>query len=353
MGDHRGAPGFGQVDLDLGDEPNVTARLPASPSSSTLTGAPASHRNFGEVDLDLGDGDVAGGDEAPPPSTSRVFGPAKSAAKLRPQGPARSRKPTDQTVARSVSLDDLDSLAALGSLAQESEESPASVHNESTRIFSGEALAASTRPPPPLEHHEQGSDGHTRAWSEIDDGMFAGAEHDAPLSSRSSGQGAPSGSGVASRDGRVAAMRDLYAKGDADGALALAASLGNTIAPPDGADHPDASIVVEYGEQSIDLLDPFGGLIPIDDELAAAFTVPPPAPPASHLTLTERHSIPRLLKSMAEVSKLRIDHRAGFLLAHFDGNQTLEEILDICAMPTAEALALISSLKEMGVIEFE
>jgi hypothetical protein len=33
--------------------------------------------------------------------------------------------------------------------------------------------------------------------------------------------------------------------------------------------------------------------------------------------------------------------------------QTLEEILDICAMPYAEALALISSLKEMGVIEFE
>jgi hypothetical protein len=344
MGDHRGAPGFGHVDLDLEDGPSVTACPPAAAPSS-------SQRNFGEVDLDLGD--AAGGEEAsPPPSTSRVFGPAKSA----PRTPARSRKPTDRTVARSVSL---------GSLAQETEAPPASVHDESTRIFSGEALAASTRPPPAMEQRDQGNDGHTRAWSEIDDGMFAGArsQDNAPSSSRSSGQGAPSGSGVASRDNRVAAMRELYARGDADGALALATSLGDSIAPPDGADHPDASIVVEFGEQSIDLLDPFGGLIPIDDELAAAVTVPPaagrsatvapPAPPAAHLTLTERQSIPRLLKSMAEVSKLRIDHRAGFLLAHIDGNQTLEEILDICAMPTAEALALISSLKETGVIEFE
>jgi hypothetical protein len=166
-------------------------------------------------------------------------------------------------------------------------------------------------------------------------------------------------------------MRDLYARGDADGALALAATLGEGHAslPPGGtADHPDASIVVEYAEQSIDLLDPFGGLIPIEDALAATATVrpaaaapptaappasPTTAPPAAHLTLTERQSIPRLLKSMGEVSKLKIDHRAGFLLAHVDGMQTLEEILDICAMPSAEALSLIATLKDMGVIEFE
>ena len=56
---------------------------------------------------------------------------------------------------------------------------------------------------------------------------------------------------------------------------------------------------------------------------------------------------------MAEVSKLPIDHRAGFLLAHVDGMQTLEEILDVCAMPATDALELIERLKEMGVIEFE
>jgi hypothetical protein len=164
-------------------------------------------------------------------------------------------------------------------------------------------------------------------------------------------------------------MRELYAKGDADGALALGAALGERIAPSGGDDHPDASIVVEYGEQSIDMLDPYGGLLLMDDDLAATSTVVPPpvgssettapppaviiAAPAAGLTLTERQSIPRLLKSITEISKLKIDHRAGFLLAHVDAMHTLEEILDICAMPSAEALALISSLTEMGVIEFE
>ena len=85
-------------------------------------------------------------------------------------------------------------------------------------------------------------------------------------------------------------------------------------------------------------------------------TVIPPAPvcgAARQLSLTERHSIPVLLTSAGELSTLPLDHRAGFLLAHVDGIQTLEEILDVCAMPTAEALELIERLKRMGVIDFE
>jgi len=169
-------------------------------------------------------------------------------------------------------------------------------------------------------------------------------------------------SGVATRDGRVAAMRELYAKGDADGALALAETFSHSVPTPEWRDSPDASIVVEFGEQSIDLEDPFGGLIPAEDdepqseeagERSGFATSPPPPSAAAQLTLTERQSIPRVLKSMAELSKLKIDHRAGFLLAHVDGMQTLEEILDVCAMPPAEALDLIANLKEMGVIEFE
>jgi hypothetical protein len=347
MGDLRGADvasGFGQVDLDLDDEPNVAPRPAAAPppSSGRTFGA------FGELDFDIGDSPDAN-EPPPPPSTSRVF------------GPATSKRPSDRTIARDVSSHDIDTSAEL--------EGPGSVHDESTRIVSPaarEALAVLSRPPPPSPLKE---DGNTRAWDAIDEALLSVGEDDAPPSSRSGALPAPSGSGVATRDGRVAAMRDLYARGDADGALALAATLGQSIAPSAGGDHPDASVVVELGEASIDLLDPFGGLIPLDDDLASTSTVVPPAyaaastttappagampGPAAHLTLTERQSIPRVLKSMAEVSKLKIDHRAGFLLAHVDGMQTLEEILDICAMPSAEALALISSLKEMGVIEFE
>jgi hypothetical protein len=353
MGDLRGADvarGFGEVDLDLDDEPNVAPQPAAPPPASSGR----AFGTFGELDFDLGDPPDAN-EPPPPPSTSRVF------------RPATSKRPTDRTVARAVSSHDIDTSAELEGAP--SVGSVGSVYDESTRIFSAEAsdaLAVLSRPPPASPLTE---DGNTRAWDEIDEALLSVGDAGTPLSSRAGALPAPSGSGVATHDGRVAAMRDLYARGDADGALALAATLGQSLAPAAGGDHPDASIVVEFGEQSIDLIDPFGGLIPLDDDLASTSTVVPPAygaastttappagampGPAAHLTLTERQSIPRVLKSMGEVSKLKIDHRAGFLLAHVDGMQTLEEILDICAMPTAEALALISSLKEMGVIEFE
>ena len=337
MAEFGGAPGFGQVDLDIEDEPNVTARPPAA------SRAPSHRSGFGELDLDLDDDGEVPEAEAPPPSTSRVFGPATTAKPTNTK-PARSKKPTERTVARSISVGDLrDAVRPDGARARARD----SVHDESTRVVSGDALSAITRPPPAMSGTSN--------------------EEAGPPSARSS----QSKSGVAPHD-RVAAMRDLYARGDAEGALALAASLGESAAPGAIGDHPDASIVVEFMEQSIDLLDPYGGLIPIEDALAATATVRPPtgaaapppttappapsptaAPPAAHLTLTERQSIPRLLKSMGEVSKLKIDHRAGFLLAHVDGMQTLEEILDICAMPSAEALSLIATLKDMGVIEFE
>ena len=48
-----------------------------------------------------------------------------------------------------------------------------------------------------------------------------------------------------------------------------------------------------------------------------------------------------------------IDHRGGFLLAHADGVQTLDEIFDVCAMPEDEAAQLIEQLVTMGAIAIE
>ncbi len=302
MGDSRAAPGFGVLDLDLEAE---------------------SGRGFGDPDIDAG---LPNSDRAP-------------ASSQRPHSPAQ-REPGTRITRRA----DPDAAA----LAEEP--APASVHDEHTRIVSaGESLSAVAR-----------------------------RDSEQPPSMRS----APSGSGVATRDDRVAAMRELYAKGDAAGALLLASETEETPqAPPrESFDYPDASVVVTFGPEE-EITDSAGLLIPIDvddvlverertlavnvsaraaarDMLEAsrpAPSTPPAAPPpaVAALTLTERQSIPRVLKSMAEVAKLPIDHRAGFLLSHFDGIQTLEEILDVCAMPTDEALALITSLKEMGVIALE
>jgi hypothetical protein len=102
-----------------------------------------------------------------------------------------------------------------------------------------------------------------------------------------------------------------------------AAMEGATMPPPAGGiDHPDADVDIEVGE------------VEVDDPLLA-------------------HGIPRVLLGPQEIAKLPIDHRAGFLLGFIDGMQTLEEILDVCAMPPSEALDLIRALVEMNVIALE
>jgi hypothetical protein len=323
MGHVRGAPGFGQVDLDIEDDVTGAVQLQGEDPAPAPEG-------FGQLDFQAPEEEH---EPPPPPSRSRVFGPDSADKRKNVSTRATRRNPSP----------------------------PPTVHDESTRIVAGDALSHITRPPPAIEQ----GDGRTRAWGVVDEALArAGAGDDAdavPVPARSGSQPAPSGSGVASPGNRVAAMRELYASGDADGALALAATL--SMPPAHGADHPDASIAVEIGEQSIDLDDPFGGLIPIEVDPAARHTPALPAPPApvhaaptgpvAQLTLTKRQSIPRMLKSMGELSTLKIDHRAGFLLAHVDGMQTLEEILDICAMPPAEALELIANLTTMGVIELD
>lgn len=319
MGDTRAAPprpvaAFGQVDLDLEEEPHLTVRP-----------APAPVTSFGHVDLDIAppSSDRGENDPPPPPSTSRVF-------ETKTTGAERSARVTRRNM---------------------------SVHEESTRVLEGDALAAITRPPPPPS--PLADDGDARAWAEVDEALLSVGHDEVPELASSQSGDQPVALGEQSHVDQVAAMRELYAKGDAEGALALATRLSESTAPRAAADgSPEASIVVELGEPSIDLSDPFGGLLLAEEEdaLAARATAPPPAaspPLAPRLSLTERHSIPKMLKSMGEVSKLKIDHRAGFLLTHVDGMQTLEEILDVCAMPATEALELIEELKEMGVIEFE
>jgi hypothetical protein len=77
-------------------------------------------------------------------------------------------------------------------------------------------------------------------------------------------------------------------------------------------------------------------------------------PPGRELTsLTDRQRIPRVLLRPEEIANLPIEHHAGFLLGFIDGMHTMEEILDVCAMPPGEALDLIRSLVDMGVIAIE
>ena len=60
--------------------------------------------------------------------------------------------------------------------------------------------------------------------------------------------------------------------------------------------------------------------------------------------------VPRLAVSARELALLPLDHREGFLVSRVDGISTVETILDVSAMPADEALEILQSLVERGVL---
>lgn len=291
-------PKFGSIDLDLVEE--------AGPS-------PATHRrptpSFGELDL-ASIGAVLADDSASPGGSPEPSQPRSA----EPRSPGRySCPPLRETPTR-------ESLEAV-KLAE-----------EETRIAKAEAVADALS----LSRGIIDSESATRV------GFM---EESSPSSRRN----APSASGVASRDDRVAAMRELYAQGNADAALALASEVASEM---------DAMLSED---------DPYGGLIPVDDD--APFdgferageegsdegseehtAIVEASADSSRLAAMTSRLVPRLLVGPKEIAKLPMDPRAAFILGHIDGIQSMEEILDICAMPEADALELVERLRAMGVI---
>jgi hypothetical protein len=125
-------------------------------------------------------------------------------------------------------------------------------------------------------------------------------------------------------DPRIAAMRELYASGDAEGALFVASALQPNSDPGEDVHPADLDEHTSVSDSGVKL--------------------------ASLASLT---GVPRLMVSAGEVSALPLDHRSGFLLAHVDGSSTMEDILDICAMTESEALGIMKNLVSLGVISFE
>jgi len=101
--------------------------------------------------------------------------------------------------------------------------------------------------------------------------------------------------------------------------------------------------------------DPFGGLIPVYDDEVDVASVPEEwleledlvfEPPVDRM-----RSVPRPRLRAEQVVELPIDHRQGFLLSQMDGIRTIEELVDVCQLPPAEALEMIDELIVLGAID--
>lgn len=149
-------------------------------------------------------------------------------------------------------------------------------------------------------------------------------------------------SGVSALDGpAIATMRDLYADGDVDAALSLAGDVTAELQPTE----PEPFELDPYGGLiPVEEEDPYGGLIPVEED-------EPIPESASDLPLVSAN-VPTLLVDPASVASLPMDPRAAFLLGYIDGVQSLDDILDVCAMPEGEAMEILDRLRGMGVISY-
>lgn len=63
-------------------------------------------------------------------------------------------------------------------------------------------------------------------------------------------------------------------------------------------------------------------------------------------------AIPRLLVAPREILKLRLDHRAGFILSNIDGQTNVSTLVALASIPRDEVEAILCELVTAGAISF-
>ena len=61
---------------------------------------------------------------------------------------------------------------------------------------------------------------------------------------------------------------------------------------------------------------------------------------------------PTVTMPLADLRRLPLDHRAGFVLSLMDGSMDLETLVDASAMPREDILRIVRDLYQSGVVEF-
>jgi hypothetical protein len=61
--------------------------------------------------------------------------------------------------------------------------------------------------------------------------------------------------------------------------------------------------------------------------------------------------VPRPAVEANQITRLSLDHRAGFVLSLVDGINSIDDILDVSGMPRLEALQILCGLVDRKVIK--
>ena len=71
---------------------------------------------------------------------------------------------------------------------------------------------------------------------------------------------------------------------------------------------------------------------------------------ADGATRIEATTVPHLLVPVAQIMKLRLDHRAGFLLANIDGRTNVQMLVDLASLSRSEVERILRELMTLGVV---
>jgi hypothetical protein len=80
--------------------------------------------------------------------------------------------------------------------------------------------------------------------------------------------------------------------------------------------------------------------------------VPEPPSTERELSASDEYGdlVPYFAIAVAELTRFPLDSREGFLLSRIDECSTIDAILDVCAMPPDEALEILASFVDRGII---
>lgn len=65
---------------------------------------------------------------------------------------------------------------------------------------------------------------------------------------------------------------------------------------------------------------------------------------------SSKFAIFKLLRARNELATAPINHREGFLLAHVDGETTVQGLIDVSGMPEAEVEGILERLRRLGIV---
>jgi hypothetical protein len=136
----------------------------------------------------------------------------------------------------------------------------------------------------------------------------------------------------AANDPRVAAMRELYAAGDADAARFIAETIDPTpVGRISREDETKGDVSRNAGNDGRTVVGSAGALAAV----------------------LAKKGVPRLLQPKSTIADLPLDQRATLLLGYVDGKTTMQDILERCTLPEGEALQLMSQLAKLSIIAID